>query len=64
MALRIEVERRGGVLVVATPGSALHQWLRRARAHAAVVRPDGTAMCAGRDANTLCAALSLFGRRW
>ncbi len=60
MALRTEVERRGGVFVAAAPGSALHRWLRRARANAAVVRPDGTVMCAGRDVEALCAVLSVF----
>ena len=58
--LRTEVERRGGVLITPAPDSALHQWLRGARANAAVVRPDGTVMCAGRDAEALCAALSVF----
>lgn len=45
---RADIERRGGVLVAARPGSELHQWLMRGRAHTAIVRPDGTVLCAGR----------------
>lgn len=59
-ALRTEVERRGGALIAAAPGSALHHWLRRGRAEAAVIRPDGTVMRAGRDAAALCAAMPEF----
>ncbi|HXV94454.1 MAG TPA: bifunctional 3-(3-hydroxy-phenyl)propionate/3-hydroxycinnamic acid hydroxylase [Pseudonocardia sp.] len=44
-------------VVVARPGTELHTWLRRGRARAAVVRPDGTVLSAGRDLAALCAAL-------
>jgi len=59
-AQRTEVEQRGGVLVVAHPGTELHRWLRRRRAHAAIVRPDGTVLRAGRDLSHLSAALPSF----
>ncbi|HEX4721947.1 MAG TPA: bifunctional 3-(3-hydroxy-phenyl)propionate/3-hydroxycinnamic acid hydroxylase [Pseudonocardiaceae bacterium] len=41
-----ELERWGGVLVPARPGSALHRWLQRGSAKSATVRPDGTVMSA------------------
>ncbi|WP_262286344.1 bifunctional 3-(3-hydroxy-phenyl)propionate/3-hydroxycinnamic acid hydroxylase [Micromonospora sp. MA102] len=47
-ALRADIERHGAVLIVASPGSALHRWLRTGAARAAVVRPDGTVLHAGR----------------
>ncbi len=49
------LRRRGVVVVTAEPGGALHAWLRRGRATAAVVRPDRTVMRAGRDPASLCA---------
>jgi 3-(3-hydroxy-phenyl)propionate hydroxylase len=49
------LERRGIAVLVAPPGSALHAWLRRGRATAALVRPDRTVMRAGRDLAALCA---------
>lgn len=55
-----DIERRGGLVVLAAPGSALHHWLRRGRANAAVVRPDGTVMCAGRDPAAMYDALPAF----
>ncbi|WP_410816820.1 bifunctional 3-(3-hydroxy-phenyl)propionate/3-hydroxycinnamic acid hydroxylase [Micromonospora sp. 050-3] len=48
-ALRADIERRGVVFVSARPGSALHRWLSDGRAHAAIVRPDGTVLSAGSD---------------
>ena len=45
---RADIDRCGAVLVPVRPGSALHRWLRRGRATAAVVRPDGTVLRAGR----------------
>ncbi|WP_188194796.1 bifunctional 3-(3-hydroxy-phenyl)propionate/3-hydroxycinnamic acid hydroxylase MhpA [Nonomuraea sp. SYSU D8015] len=59
-AQRAQVERRGGVLLVAGPGGELHRWLRRGNATAAVVRPDGTVLRAGRDLPALCAGLPRF----
>ena len=46
--------RRGVVVLVAESGGELQKWLRRGRATAAVVRPDRTVMCAGRDIHALC----------
>jgi len=54
------VAQRGGVLVPAPPGTELHRWLRRGHATAAIVRPDGTVLRAGRDLSALCAALPHF----
>lgn len=56
-ALRAEVEGRGAVLVPARPGEDLHAWLRGGRATAAVVRPDGVVLRAGRDLSAVCADL-------
>ena len=56
-----EFRRHGGVCLDAPPGSGLHQWLRRGRAEAAVVRPDGTVLAAGRDPSGLCTALPHSG---
>ncbi len=48
--------RRCRVVVVdAQPGSVLETWLHRGGARAALVRPDGTVMHAGRDVAALCA---------
>ena len=44
---RADIERRGAILVTAGPGSELQRWLRRGRARAAIVRPDGTVFSAG-----------------
>jgi 3-(3-hydroxy-phenyl)propionate hydroxylase len=49
------LRRRGVVVLVAQPGSALATWLRRGRATAAIVRPDRTVMRTGRDVAELCA---------
>jgi len=56
-AQRTEVERRGGVLLPAGPGTDLHRWLRRGGAIAALVRPDGTVQRTANDAADLCATL-------
>ncbi|GAA4886181.1 bifunctional 3-(3-hydroxy-phenyl)propionate/3-hydroxycinnamic acid hydroxylase [Actinomycetospora straminea] len=56
-----EARRRGGVCFAAPADSDLHRWLRRGRARAAVVRPDGTVLHAGRDPSGLCAALPHHG---
>jgi len=57
---RAEVEQRGGVVVTAGDGFVLHQWLRNGHARAAVVRPDGTVLRAGRDLSRLCSAVPPF----
>jgi 2-polyprenyl-6-methoxyphenol hydroxylase-like FAD-dependent oxidoreductase len=49
------LRRRGVVVLVALPGSALETWLRRGHATAAIVRPDRAVMRAGRDVAALCA---------
>jgi 3-(3-hydroxy-phenyl)propionate hydroxylase len=54
---RAHIERFGAVFVAAPVGTALHTWLRHGRAHAAIVRPDGAVLRAGRDLAALCAAL-------
>ena len=41
--------RRGAVIVAAHPGTELALWLQAGRARAAVVRPDRTVLCAGRQ---------------
>jgi 3-(3-hydroxy-phenyl)propionate hydroxylase len=46
---------RGVVVVDAQPGSVLETWLHRGGAEAALVRPDGTVMHAGRDVAALFA---------
>ncbi|MER6797878.1 bifunctional 3-(3-hydroxy-phenyl)propionate/3-hydroxycinnamic acid hydroxylase [Amycolatopsis mediterranei] len=51
------VERHGGVGVTAPAGTVLHDWLRQGRAHAVIVRPDGTVLRAGRHLSELCAFL-------
>ena len=43
------IGRCGATLVLATAGTDLGRWLRRGRARAALVRPDATVQCAGRD---------------
>jgi 3-(3-hydroxy-phenyl)propionate hydroxylase len=50
---RAHLAERAAV-VVTSPGDELHRWLRRYLARAAVVRPDGTVMRAGRDVDRLC----------
>ena len=57
------LEERGAVVHIAEPGSELARWLRRGRATAAIIRPDRTAMCAGRDLSALCAAVPRFSHR-
>jgi 3-(3-hydroxy-phenyl)propionate hydroxylase len=59
-AQRAAIEGRGAALVVTRSGSELHRWLRQGGAYAAVVRPDGTVMCAGPDLSDLCTALSVI----
>ena len=52
------VERRGGVVHLATGGLAI--WLEEHRAAVAVLRPDRTVMRAGADLAAVCAALPDF----
>jgi 3-(3-hydroxy-phenyl)propionate hydroxylase len=48
---------QGIVVHVAAPGGELERWLRGSHATAAVIRPDRTVMCSGRDIRKLCAAM-------
>jgi 3-(3-hydroxy-phenyl)propionate hydroxylase len=57
-AQQADLRRRGVVLISARPGSELHAWLRRGRATAAAVRPDGTVLRAGRHLHAVCDALA------
>jgi 3-(3-hydroxy-phenyl)propionate hydroxylase len=54
------LEDRGAVVHIAAPGSELARWLRRGNATAAIVRPDRTVMCAGRNLNAMCATIPRF----
>jgi 3-(3-hydroxy-phenyl)propionate hydroxylase len=54
---RARIERLGAVLVPAPAGTPLHAWLTQGRVHAAIVRPDGAVLRAGRDLTALCTAL-------
>jgi 3-(3-hydroxy-phenyl)propionate hydroxylase len=62
-ALSADVEQRGGALITASAGTDLHYWLRRGHTTAAIVRPDGAVLRAGRDLSELCAAIPAFGAR-
>ena len=55
-----EMTRRGAIVVTAHPGTELSLWLQAGRARAAVVRPDRTVMCAGRDVAEVCRAVPVF----
>ncbi|MFD7454863.1 bifunctional 3-(3-hydroxy-phenyl)propionate/3-hydroxycinnamic acid hydroxylase [Kitasatospora sp. NPDC059827] len=64
-ALRSEIHDRGGVLVTASPGTALHRWLGQGRTAAALVRPDGTVQRTASDPEALGQLLpssSSYGR--
>jgi len=50
------LEEHGATIHVAGPGSELARWLRRGRATAAIIRPDRTVMCAGRNLQAICEA--------
>ncbi|MCI0673286.1 MAG: hypothetical protein L0Y64_22780, partial [Myxococcaceae bacterium] len=51
------IEQRGAVLIAARPWSELHRWLAQGGAEAAIVRPDGTVLRAGRQLSVLFTAL-------
>ena len=55
-----ELARRGAVVVAAEPGTELARWLRRGRATAVVVRPDGTVMYAVSDVAEMGRPLPVF----
>jgi 3-(3-hydroxy-phenyl)propionate hydroxylase len=54
------LEELGAVVHVADRGSDLEKWLRRGHASTAIIRPDRTVMCAGRNLSALCAAMPRF----
>lgn len=53
-----DLQRLGAVLVTAPVGTVLGEWLRGGKATAALVRPDGTVMCASRNLSAVCDALA------
>jgi 3-(3-hydroxy-phenyl)propionate hydroxylase len=57
-ALRAVTEQRGAVVLTAGQDTELHRWLRGQHARAAVLRPDGTVLHAGRDLAAACATLT------
>ncbi|MDT5018294.1 MAG: 3-(3-hydroxy-phenyl)propionate hydroxylase [Mycobacterium sp.] len=59
-AQRSALGERGAAVHIAAPGCELADWLRRANATSAIVRPDRTVMCAGRDIRTICDLLPTF----
>ncbi|ORV45970.1 3-(3-hydroxyphenyl)propionate hydroxylase [Mycolicibacter engbaekii] len=54
------IDSRGARTVFAAPGTELARWLTQHRVSAAVIRPDGTVMVAGRDVTAVCRAVPLF----
>ncbi len=55
-----ELDARGAVAVPVSRESQLGRWLRAGRASAAIVRPDGAVMQAGKDIRALCDAVPSF----
>ena len=55
---RATLEKHGAVVHITEPGSELGRWLRRGGATTAIIRPDRTVMCAGRDLSALCEAVA------
>jgi 3-(3-hydroxy-phenyl)propionate hydroxylase len=55
-----EMTRRGAAVVAAHPATELGLWLQAGRARAAVVRPDRTVLCAGRNLAEVCRAVPVF----
>lgn len=59
-AQRSAVLERGAAVLDVVDGGPLHRWLRRGRARAAVVRPDGTVLAAGKDLRDVLRYLPTF----
>jgi 3-(3-hydroxy-phenyl)propionate hydroxylase len=55
-----ELSSRGAVVVSVASGSELGRWLKQGRATAAIVRPDGAVMQAGRNVAVICDAVPAF----
>lgn len=52
------LEHCGTKVHVVPPRSELGRWLRRGHVRAAIVRPDRTVMCAGRNLQSLCESIA------
>ncbi|HEY1442549.1 MAG TPA: bifunctional 3-(3-hydroxy-phenyl)propionate/3-hydroxycinnamic acid hydroxylase, partial [Mycobacterium sp.] len=59
-AQRRQVSSRGAAVVSVASASDFGRWLKQGRATAAIVRPDGAVMQAGRNIQALCDALPSF----
>jgi len=59
-AQRAVLDERGAVVHIASPDSELAGCLARARVTAAIIRPDRTVMCAGRDLGRICELIPTF----
>jgi 3-(3-hydroxy-phenyl)propionate hydroxylase len=59
-AQRCDLDARGVGLHVAARDSELAGWLRTGHAAAAIIRPDRSVMCAGRDLQRLCELVPSF----
>ncbi|MBV8177234.1 MAG: 3-(3-hydroxyphenyl)propionate hydroxylase, partial [Mycobacterium sp.] len=55
-----QLESRGALVVSVASDSLLGRWLKQGRATAAIVRPDGAVMQAGRNVQALCDAVPSF----
>ena len=55
-----QLDGRGAIVVSVAPESHLGRWLRGGRATAAIVRPDGAVMQAGKNIQVLCDAVPAF----
>ena len=55
-----ELKSRGAAVVSVAPDSELGRWLKQGRATAAIVRPDGAVMQAGRNIEAICDAVPAF----
>jgi 3-(3-hydroxy-phenyl)propionate hydroxylase len=60
VAQQQELSSRGAVVVSVASGSELGRWLKQGRATAAIVRPDGAVMQAGRNIEALCDTVPSF----
>jgi 3-(3-hydroxy-phenyl)propionate hydroxylase len=55
--LRVLLDRHAVLPIVARPGDVLHRWLGESRTGAALVRPDGVVLHAGKDLAAVCRVL-------
>jgi 3-(3-hydroxy-phenyl)propionate hydroxylase len=60
LAQEKELRSRGAVVVSVGRDSVLGRWLKQGRANAAIVRPDGAVMQAGRNIQAICDAVPSF----